>query len=264
MLFLKRHYEKIILSLVLLGLVGTAVWLLHALGEATEKVQSASGNPPPPKVYKGVSLTNTIMALENLKAPPPLILSGEHNLFNPVTWKKKYDGTLIKIASGKEEGPDALTIVKINPLHFTINYEKAAGSGYYLGVTREAAATPGERKKKQVYISLPTDARKDFFTVRSITGTGDDVSISLEVLVAKGKTIFTTITPTQSYDRIDGYSIDLRYDLESGKDWKEKRIDDIIYFYGDAYKIVYIDENEVRIMANSNAKQTTIKWKAAR
>jgi hypothetical protein len=261
MRFLKQHYEKIILSVVLLGLIGAAVWLLQALGQAGDKLQSASANPPPPKAYRGADLTNALQGLANLKAPPALVLAGEHNLFNPVTWKKKFDGTIFKISSGREEGPDALVIEKLTPLRFTISFGRAAGTGFYVDVAKENGASEAERRKRPFYISQTGDMRNQFFQVKSITGSGDDVKIAIEVLDSKE---FATITPQKPYERIDSYSVDLRYDLEQNKEWKDQRVGKVIYFYGDAYKIVYIDKNEVRVMANSNSKQTTIKWNAAR
>ena len=74
------------------------------------------------------------------------------------------------------------------------------------------------------------------------------------------------VSKEQTYDRVEGYAVDLKYDLE-GKHWDDFREDPKgakpLIFAGDAYKIVYIGENEVRVMANSNNKQTTIRWKSA-
>ena len=260
MRFLKQHYEKIILSVVLVCLAVAAAWLPMALKQAHDKLQVSAETPPPPKSYKPADLSTTISNLNAIKAPPPLVLNGEHNLFNPVVWKKKFDGTLIKIATGKEEGPDALTITKITPLHFILTFSRPASSdGYFFGVTREISGDKRERIKRDIYVS-PTHTKEKYFIFRGVKGPPEDPVFTLELTdYAKELVTVTTNTP---FDRVEGYSADLRYDLEK-MSWNDQRVGSILRFAGDAYKIVYIDKNEVRVMANSNNKQTTIKWNSA-
>jgi hypothetical protein len=264
MRFLKRHYEKIILSLVLLALGLAAAWLPSALSGTREKLQGAAASPPPPKLYKPLDMSATIQALDSVKAPPPLVLNGEHNLFNPVVWKRKYDGSLIKITTGKEEGPGALAIVKITPLHFIIAYSRVAGSGYFLDVTRELSPDPHDRRKGPNFISATAKPGKGWFALRSVKGTAEEPVLVLELL--DGSKELISVSAAQTFDRVEGYAADLHYDLEK-KDWNDQREDPKgarpLFFAGDAYKIVYIDKNEVRVMANSNNKQTTIRWNPA-
>jgi len=160
----KLHYEKIVLSLVLAGLAA-AVWFLYQ--ESAKEEESASNfvqgvGTRKVKTVKPVDLSGYQNALKLVQSPPPLILSGGHNVFNPVKWQKRPDGTMIKIQTGKEVGPDAMMISKITPLYFIISLDRVANPGYVLGITREAAEKPIDRKKKAKFATL--NATNEFFT----------------------------------------------------------------------------------------------------
>ncbi len=137
--FLKKHYEKIVLCVVLLGLAGAAVWMRMAI----ERVPATL--PPPPaggaserrggRGPRGPGGTPTITpidmstneaALALATHPLTISLAGDHNLFNPVTWKRKSDGTLLKIV---KLGPDALVVTNITKLYTIIAYDHASGNG---------------------------------------------------------------------------------------------------------------------------------------
>src|SRR3954464_2818909 len=147
----KLHYEKIVLSLVLVPLAAAA-WTSYQ--ESAKEEESASNfvqgvGTRKVKTVKPVDLSGYQNALKQVQSPPPLILSGGHNVFNPVKWQKRPDGTMIKIQTGKEVGPDAMTIARLAPLYYIISLDKVASAGgYWVGITREAAEKPIERKKK--------------------------------------------------------------------------------------------------------------------
>src|SRR6478609_1882823 len=95
--FLKKHYEKILLSLVLLCLAVAAAWLPTKIRQEKEELQKTIFNLPKPRELQPVDLSTNESALKRLQNPPTVELSGAHNLFNPVTWKVKADGSFIKI-----------------------------------------------------------------------------------------------------------------------------------------------------------------------
>jgi hypothetical protein len=261
MRFLKQHYEKIILSIVLLGLAAAAAWLPIELNQTRAALQASDSGPAQPRPYKILDTSDTVSNVALLTKPPKLKLSGEHNIFNPVLWKRKWDGTLIKIATGKEEGPDALTIVKINPLSLRIRFDRVAGGGFYFSVAREASTNAVDRRDHNAYVSnTPGGSRSDTFTLRSVVGPPENPT-GLVIELNDTKEV-ATVTPEKPYARVDGYSVDLSYELEK-KEWKDQRLNDVLRFAQDAYKIVYIAKNEFRVIANSNAKQTTVHWNAA-
>jgi hypothetical protein len=259
MRFLKKHYEKLILSLVLLGLAAGAVWVIMSLQETKDALQGAGAEAALNRPYKPADMSATMSALDKLKPPPPLQLAGEHNLFNPVTWKQKYDRTLIKITSGAEEGPEALAIQAIKPLRFIIKYERFAQLGYSFKVTREAAINLADRKERSVYVSA-TSPKADFFTFKEVQGPPDNpTAVILEMNDTKE---LASVSPDKPFERVDGYAADMRYDLEN-RNFTDIRKNTIVKFAGDAYKVVAIEKNQVRLMANSNNKQTTRQWNAA-
>src|SRR4051812_26376575 len=111
--FLKKHYEKILLSIVLLGVAIAAGWLPFAIAEAKIVLDARTKTLPAPKLVKPIDLTSNEAAVSRLKEATVLSFSGAHNLFNPVVWKQKFDGTLLKVTTGNEIGLKALNIVRI-------------------------------------------------------------------------------------------------------------------------------------------------------
>ena len=129
--FLKNHYEKVILSVVLLGLAVAAVLLLTWVGNekrALEEIEQGITQVPP-KPLKDTVLSTNEAALQRIVKPAALRLSGEHNLFNPVQWKKMPDGRVIPLRTGREIGPGALVVSAIKPLYLRIEFEGTSGTG---------------------------------------------------------------------------------------------------------------------------------------
>ncbi|MBA4148279.1 MAG: hypothetical protein H0X66_09195 [Verrucomicrobia bacterium] len=254
--FLKKHYEKIVLSLALLALAATAIWVFLAIQQKQEEVQVSLAQTGKPKPFPPVDLAPYKAALENARKAVSVDLSGSHVLFNPAMWKQKADGTLIKMQSSNPA--DALAITKVSPLHLVINYERQAGTGFYFGITKEAAARPAERRKVQRYVN--EGGKADLFTLKKVEGSAETPErFTLELNESKQEVV---ITPTQPFQRLEGYAADLNYNLEN-KTFNDQRVGNVITFGGESYKIIAITENEVRVQANSNQKQTTIRWKPA-
>jgi hypothetical protein len=134
MQFLRRHFEKIILSAVLAGLGAAAVWLSVAVKKVQEDLTTGFSNAPPAKAWTSPDMGAYRNALQSLTNAPEFSLTGEHNLFNSVTWKMLHDGSLVKVT---RSGVDALSVTDIRPLYFTITLESKASDGFYL-VTKHA------------------------------------------------------------------------------------------------------------------------------
>ena len=127
--FLKKHYEKIILSVVLLGLAVVAAYLPIKVNQEKESENTrkqsligAAAKPFPP-----VDLSTNEAVLTKVKTPIKFDISGRHNLFNPVPWVKRPNGELIKVQTGDEIGIGALEVSAINPLHLIISFDGIAG-----------------------------------------------------------------------------------------------------------------------------------------
>ena len=88
---LKNHYEKIILSLVLIGLAA-AVWFLYQASATQEENISNWTREVEHRKVKGVpavDLSPSQAILKTAQNPPPLVLAGGHNVFNPVKWQRR-------------------------------------------------------------------------------------------------------------------------------------------------------------------------------
>jgi len=246
---------------VLAGLAA-AVWFLYQ-ESAKEEESSASFvrgvGSRKVKGVKPVDISSYQNGLKLVQNPPALILSGGHNLFNPVKWQRRPDGTVIKIQTGKEVGPEAMTISKITPLNFIISLDRVANPGYYFGVTREAAEKPAFRKKQQKFVTL--NGTNEFFTLREVKGPPEDpTEVVIELQDTKER---VTISKTSEFKRVVGYEADLKYPVEN-KNYTNLRVGSTITVAGDQYIIVAINENEVVLSARSNDKKYTIRQPGAR
>ena len=248
--FLKKHYEKILLSFVLLCLAITAVWFYIKINAEKERSQQYIITLPKPKELKPLDLTTNQATLQRLQNPPTIELAGAHNLVNPVTWKVKPDGTFLKIV---RQGVDALTVTNIKPLYMELTYERASGAGYWIGVKRQSV------KKPSVYAKL--NDKKDLFKITEVKGPAEDPEELMLELTENQQVI--SISKAKPFQRAEAYAADLRYDPDS-KNFPNQRVDNIITFGGESYKIIAITDKDVRVSAISTEKRTTILLKGAK
>ena len=261
---LKNHYEKIILSLVLVGLAA-AVWFLYQASATEEESISKWTSEVERRKVKGVpvvDLSSYQSILKTAQNPPPLQLSEGHNVFNPVKWQRKPDGTLLKVQTGKEVGPEALVIAKVTPLYTIISLERPTPPGYTISVTHEEAEKPQMRGKARKFVKLDTPAStNDFFTLKEVKGPPEDpTELVLELVDTKER---VSIAKGKDFKRAAGFEVDLKYPVEN-KEFKNQRIGSAITLANEPYKIVAINENEVVLSARLNDKKYTIRQMAAR
>jgi hypothetical protein len=254
--FLKNHYEKVLLSFVLLALAVAAALLPMDLQDPGE---AAGGN----KIAFKFDPQSTENIIKQLAQGSNTILSGAHNLFNPVLWKKMPDGTLVKYDSDDQIGPKAMKVTDIRPLCFVLILDEIIGSAdnrtYAMKVTtvnppdgkRGSTATNTTTKLLQMGDSTdqftlleakPADNPTD--VVVKLTKTGEKVEVS------KGK----------PFIRKDDYTADLKYDPEN-KVFKNMRLKDTMVFEGETNNIVDISQNEVVLLTQSTTLRTTLKYK---
>jgi hypothetical protein len=256
--FLKKHYEKVLLGAVLIGLVFAVTFLLFKINGDKEELERMRNEVirPPVKPLTNLDLSLPKEALKRMAEPVALDFSTPNKLFNPLTWQKAPDGRLVP---GTKVGPSALTITNLTPLYLRLNLESVstseAGARYVIGVQQEAAVRPEKRNKRMAYCKL--NDKTDTFTLVEVKGPADDPTELRVVLNDTGKT--NVITKTQPYQRVDGYMADLRYEVER-RGWNKYRVGSPLSFGGEDYKIVAINENEVILLANSNQKKWTITY----
>jgi hypothetical protein len=255
--FLKRHYEKIVLCVVLLGLAAAAVWMKTEIGRVRENMPEAPVIPRKAGALAPIDLSTDQVALAQVTNPPPIVLSGDHNLFNPVTWKMKSDDTLLKVV---KTGPDALVVTNITKLYTIISFDHASGqgSGVYVMSTQEHSDPQHPSHKVNEYSKKNEKTKSGLYIIRGVEGDPDNpTALELE-LPDGGDTV--TVTTNKPYEKVDSYIADLRYDPES-KNVSKVHVNDVITLDDVQYKVVEIGPNAVRVKSNRTTKVTEIKWK---
>jgi hypothetical protein len=253
-----RHYEKVLLVLVLIGLVASVGLLIKTRQDEEEKIRDYDQ-----KVLKGktkelpaVDLGVLTGALEAAKNPPALNFGLPHNLFNPVKWQKRPDGSVLPIRTGTEIGGAALKIAAIAPLNTMVTLDKSTGTGLQMSALQEAHTNRQFWVKWQSFVKSNEVDRTKLFTLREMRGTLEKPEAVIEVGAER-----VTVTPEKPFTRVDGYKVDLTYppDPRLDKMLKGKRVGDVLSLGNEDYIIVAIKPNEIVVSARSNNRLTTIR-----
>ena len=260
--FVKKHYEKILLSVVLLGLMGVLVFMLYLIPSDRQRLAdirlsiiSRAVKPLDP-----LDLTRETNVSARLQSPYKLDFSTTNKLFNPVPWQRKADGTLIK---GSQAGPTATVVTKITPLCLILTLDSIEtnefGARYVISMERQAAVLPAQRGKRQHYASV--GEKNETFTIADVNGSpGNPAQLKLILqLTDTGERV--TLSKDKPFRRVDGYAADLKYDLEKPpRTWQGQRIGADLKFAGDDNIIVAINQDTVILLARSNQKKTTLTY----
>jgi len=272
--FIKRNYEKIILSLVLLGLVALLALMpvVIVYDQQQRKDLETKYIPRKPEALPGLDMSRQDKVLERLKAPLDLDFSITNKLFNPVQWQKGPDGKLVKIVKGTEIGPGAVVVLKITPLYYAITLVMVDTNGlaprYSVSIEDQTAVILSQRRKRPHYVSKGESVvdktvagKNEGFTLTDIKGPPENPDALVVKLADTGVT--ETLSKSQPFRRVDGYTADLKYDpepkntsvnaagLRAGADLK---------FADDEYNIIAIDKNDVILLAQSNQKHYTLRY----
>jgi hypothetical protein len=260
--FLKKHYEKILLGIVLVGLavaVGFLPFIISAERQKLEELTQSLTNPRV-KELTNLDLSTPETALARASTNATVVdFSSPHRLFNPVPWKRAADLHLIKVGA-ENIGPRAVTITKLAELNLilTLDSVKQAPDGsprYVIVADNEATG-----KKKSYY--APLNVKEDLFTLRQVEGaTNEPTKIVLEMTDTGEKAIMTNSAAADqpgklSCKRVEAYKADLKYAPEV-KSWTAKRVGQSIALNGEDYKIVAITKSEV-VLSAPNQKKWTI------
>jgi hypothetical protein len=259
--FLKNHYEKVVLGVVLLALAGVAIWLPVKIKTDNDEVTAVlekAEQEPRVKALDPVDISKAEAIREQTANPPSADFSGQHNLFNSVLWIKTPDGILEKHTSDSGFGPRRVVVDAIRPLAFTIEFDRVFGSGYNFRVTKEAADSPRDRRPKTAYVSQQ-NLKSDDFTLLEARGPQDDpLAFELQINDTGEKIV---VSRTKAYTATNGYAADLSYSLER-KVWKDVRVKQPLVFANDTNIVIDINPSEVILRAVSNEKTTTIPFNA--
>lgn len=256
--FLKQNYEKLLLGVVLLGLMGVVGYMLVVVSNEQQSLIEKTQNVTHPHVTALSNLDLTIAEQSLKRAATPVSLDfgpPGHRLFNPAAWQKAPDGHLVV---RENMGPRALVVTNITPLYFRLSLDKVEpvdnGFKYVIVQENQAAATASQRYKKSNYCKL--NDQTDAFQLTEVRGKPEDPTELVVKLKDSQET--AVIKKDKPFERIDGYMADLHHPLEP-KPWLGKRIGATLSFNGEDYTIVAINQNEVVLSAKSNGKKWTIK-----
>ena len=257
--FIKKHYEKALLGLVLLGLVAAVGFLPFEISSEKDKMAALAANILNPKIkpLTNQNLTVADGALKLMATPAMIDFGPPNRIFNPMAWSKAPDGHLIP---QEKVGPNRLSVTNITPLWLKLSFESVSvidptTTKYQIGVLKEVTGRP----KRSFFCKIGEDTGDKTCTLVDIKGKPDDPTQLMVKLKDTGED--GTITKEKPFARVDGYTADLYYDLEK-KPWTNRRVGNSLTFNGEDYKIVAISQDEVILQA-SNGKKWPIKLSSA-
>ncbi|HEY1173411.1 MAG TPA: hypothetical protein VGH19_18725 [Verrucomicrobiae bacterium] len=265
MQFLKKHYEKIILCIVLLALAVAAVMLSIKVSNVKRSLVKAGKtiDSYPRVPLKAVDLTAFQNSLAVHTNAPALSMTNRHLLFNPVRWYKKPDGNIIKVSTGSEIGIGALQASSIRPLKRIVSLESASGTGekarYNIGIVKQAGATPADRRKITQFASL--NEKNKYFMLKEVRG---DVPIEATLVLVwledetNDELLVSKAMPSE---KTTDYVVDMAYPPDN-QEFKGKRVNESITIAGENYIIIAITETQVVMSAERNQKRTIVPLRA--
>jgi hypothetical protein len=265
--FLKKHYEKLILGVVLVGLGAAVAFLPFKISSERQTLDELTRTIVKGKVKPLTNLDLTIQenALKRMATPVSLDFGTSNKLFNPIPWMQTKDSPPRLIPSNKA-GPNLTQVTNIIPLYLKLSLEGANLSAdsnsavYVIGIVKEASPKLKDRTKNTTYCRINEKKDKDGIILVQANGPLENpTSVVLELLDTGEKVTLTKETKDVPYKRIDGYAADVSYPPEHLPPWKNKRVGDVLKFNNEDYKIVAINPSELILSANSNQKKWTIK-----
>ena len=253
--FIKAHYEKVILSVVLIGLAAAAALMPMKVSAEQQKEEERRAMTVRAKVkpMEPIVLTNALETLARVSQNAEIRLSGDHNVFNPVRWQKRQDGGIMR---GTEAGISMLRITNVEPLMLKVNFRRTIGSSepykYEIGIVNEAESPAVRPRLGEV------GRPNNMFKIQAVRGQPE--SPEAIDLVLEGEREPVTIRPDEGFERVVGYSADFRHE-KLNRTWAKLKVGDEISFGGETYNIVAITEDEAVLSARSNKKQTSVEYK---
>ena len=262
--FLKKHYEKVLLGAVLLGLAGAVGFLFFKIASEKEALQLKETELTRPRVtpLAELDLSPYQAVLQRLATPAILDLSAPHKLFNPMPWRKTPDGRLVKL-DPNSVGPKAVVVTKLTKLYVELTLDNVSIEDgvpkFTIGIKREAAPKPADRRKTTRYCKVGD--KNDLFLVKEFGGPADSPTNVVLVLNANGDEAVLNTDKTNPYRRVNGYTADLKYPPEN-RSWPACRAHTPppLTFNGETYDLVAINKNEVILKARSNQKKWSIPY----
>ena len=256
--FLKKHYEKIVLGVVLAGLVGALVFMpfyISSDNAATEETTRTIIMNPSAKELTNLDLTIQSGASSRLRQSYKLDLETTNRLYNPMEWQKNQENVLVPVLS--HIGVQMVVVTNIAPLYLVVSLKNVVtneiGVRYSIGIERQAEKTPGKRRELQRSAAVG-DKANDIFSQLRIKGPAEAPEEISVKLVDSGDVI--SFAPDKPLRRIAAYSADFRYDPEK-KVFRAKRVGDKVSFNGVDFLVDDVNQDELVLQDQSNQKKTS-------
>jgi len=252
--FIKNHYEKILLSVVLLGLAVVSA-LLPAKVKDVEIPQD-QGNTS--LSFKGFDIKSNETMIALLDNASELNWTGSHKVFNPEKWQRTPNGRLIKIESKGLESISPFVIENIVPLYLIISYDGVVGYGeslkYRLTVTDEANTNAALRRPQMIQTKL--NERQQAFTLKSVVGPENDPTELILELVPDGQR--ASVSREKPFKKVSGYIADFRY-IPDNRLFPRKRAGEQLVIGSETNNIVAIDKDSAILFSPITGIRTTVK-----
>lgn len=273
--FLKNHYEKIILGLMLLLMASGAVLLVLEGGSVQEQLAGyreliigGAGKPPPEQ-----DLDKLKSLLSSASKPSQTDFATVHRVFNPMAWYVDTNGNLIP---GTLVGVSRLAVHSITPQRLLLEFAATGGSPerptVTVGVTREFGRTVQDRQKKRQSVFLnatntPATAtsanmidsgRKLVLLVREASGPPESPEVKCELHEPGKEPLKFTLSKAQGFTTVVEHIAHIQYMAETNFVWLQARKDMPMVFAGDTNIVVEITASNVVVRAVSNDKVTTL------
>ena len=255
--FLKKHYEKMVLGVVLLGLLGSLVFLPVYIAADKQRLTDliARVTNPRVKALPDLDLTVPTAVVTRLQSPLQLDLETGNKVFNPFEWQKSLEGKLI--LKDKSTGAQVAVVTNITALCLVLTLDSVItnelGATYVIGVEKQTAATAVRRRKTTHYVSM-SNKSNDTFSLVEVKGAPESPDALVLKLVDSGE--LATLPHDKPFQRVDAYVADLYYALE--KNVFHCHVNDKIAFGGTDYLVSDISKNELILVDQSNQKKTSL------
>ena len=205
--FLKKHYEKVLLGVMLGGMIGVLVFMLFYIAADTQDMNTRRMSLLTRPARALTNLDTTILdgAMLRSKSPYELDLDTTNKLLNPMEWQKALDGTLILAA--QHTGLGVAVVTNITPLYLIISLDSVMtnelGVRYVVQVERQAAATLALRRPTRHYVSKDDKPNpKEPFALLDVKGPPENPEALDLKLTDTGEGV--TISTAKPYRRADG------------------------------------------------------------
>jgi hypothetical protein len=258
MQFLKKHYEKIVLGVVLAGLVGALVFMpfyIHSENQATTDLISGIIKKKPAELPP-LDLSSQTDVMGRLTGPYNLDLETTNHVFNPQEWQKANDGTLIPAMN--HTGAAVVQVTNIAPLYIIITLDSVitndTGWRFAVGVEKQTEKVAAKRRKQQHYVSKG-DKPNETFSLVDYTGSPDNPDAAEVKLKLTDTGDIITVSHDKKFQRVDGYTADFLYPPEN-RSFHGRRVGDKVSFSGTDYIVDSIGANELVLQDQSNQKKT--------